>query len=76
MPEEYPNCDISFKVIIIGNSCKTFFLFNLLFKNIGVGKEELTAHFKKESFSNNYNSTIGFEFYKYNIKINNKKIRL
>ena len=55
--EEYPNYDINFKIIIIGNS--------------GVGKTCITNNAVTNSFSNEYKSTIGMEIFSLYIKIKN-----
>ena len=60
--EDYPNYDLSFKVIVIGNS--------------GVGKSCLSMQATKHKFENNYLATVGFEFFAFNLKIDNKVIKL
>ena len=62
LPEEQTKYDISFKVIVIGDS--------------GVGKTCLTNKATKNIFDENYNATIGFEFLTFNIKFNSKIVRL
>ena len=62
LPEEISNFDLSFKIIIIGDS--------------GVGKSCLTNSAIKNIFEDNYNATIGFEFITFNIKIDGKIIKL
>ena len=59
LPEDYPNYDLSFKVIVIGNS--------------GVGKSCLSVKATKNIFTESYSATIGFEFFTFNIKLNNNK---
>ena len=54
--------DLKFKVIIIGDS--------------GVGKSCLLVKALQNKFSEQYNSTIGFEFYSYDLKIDNQFIRI
>lgn len=54
--------DLSFKMIIIGDS--------------GVGKSSLTIKAIKNQFQEVYTSTVGFEFYTFNIKVNDKIIKL
>ena len=54
--------DILFKIIIIGNS--------------GVGKSSLSHYGTTKQFLENYKPTLGFEYYKYNAIVNDKKIRL
>ena len=60
--EDYPNYDLSFKVIVIGNS--------------GVGKSCLSMKATKQKFENNYLATVGFEFFAFNMKIDGKVIKL
>jgi small GTP-binding protein len=60
LPEDYPNYDLSFKVIVIGNS--------------GVGKSCLSVKATKNIFTESYSATIGFEFFTFNIKLNNNKV--
>jgi len=60
--ENFPNHDFNFKIIMIGDS--------------GVGKSCLTMKATKNLFENYYSSTVGFEFYTFNIRIKDKVIRL
>lgn len=62
LPEDYSNYDLSFKIIVIGDS--------------GVGKSCLTMRATKNLFDNNYNATVGFEFFTFNVKINNQVVKL
>ena len=62
MPDDYTQYDLSFKVIVIGDS--------------GVGKSCLTNKATNNIFEENYNATIGFEFFTFNIKMYNKIIKL
>ena len=62
LKEDFPNFDLNFKIIIIGDS--------------GVGKSCLTMKATKNIFENFYSSTVGFEFYTFNVKIKDKNIRL
>jgi small GTP-binding protein len=62
LKEDYPNYDLSFKVIVIGNS--------------GVGKSCLSMQATKHKFENNYLATVGFEFFAFNMKLDNKVIKL
>ena len=50
------------KLVIIGDS--------------GVGKSSLTTKATKDYFENYYSPTVGFEFYTFNVRINDKNIRL
>ena len=62
LSEDYTNFDMSFKLIVIGDS--------------GVGKSCLTVKAIKETFDDAYNATVGFEFFTFNIKLNGKVIKL
>ena len=53
------NYDLAFKTIIIGNS--------------GVGKSCISMRATRDLFKNDYVSTIGFEYFKYYIKLKGKK---
>jgi small GTP-binding protein len=54
--------DLSFKLILIGNA--------------GVGKSSLTINAIQHTFSDNYKTTIGFEFSSLNYKMGNKIVKL
>lgn len=58
LSDEYPNYDITFKIIVIGDSF--------------VGKSSITTRGTKNYFEENYSATVGFEFVTSNIKINEK----
>ena len=62
LSEDYTNFDLSFKLIVIGDS--------------GVGKSCLTNNAIKSTFNDAYNATVGFEFFTFNIKLNDKVIKL
>ena len=62
LPEDYTNFDLSFKIIVIGDS--------------GVGKSCLTNNAVKNIFDDSYNATVGFEFFTFNVKINDKIVKL
>jgi small GTP-binding protein len=62
LPEDYTNYDISFKLIVIGDS--------------GVGKSCLTNNAVKNVFEEDYNATVGFEFFTFNVNILEKIIKL
>jgi Ras-related protein Rab-2A len=62
LPEDYTNFDLSFKLIVIGDS--------------GVGKSCLTNNAVKNIFDDAYNATVGFEFFTFNVKINDKIVKL
>jgi len=60
--EDFLQFDLSFKIIIIGD--------------ISVGKSCLTMKATKDYFENYYSPTVGFEFYTFNVKIDEQNIRL
>lgn len=62
LPEDYSQYDISFKVIVIGDSY--------------VGKSCITLKATKNAFESNYNTTVGFEFCSFNLKMDEKIIKL
>ena len=62
LSENFPCHDFNFKIIMIGDS--------------GVGKSCLIMKATKNLFENFYSSTVGFEFYTFNILIKDKVIRL
>ena len=62
LPEDITQYDLSFKMIVIGDS--------------GVGKSCLTNKATKNLFEETYNATVGFEFFTFNLKLNNKIIKL
>ena len=62
LPEDYPQYDLSFKLIFIGDS--------------SVGKSCLTSKAVKNNFEEYYQATVGFEFLTFNMKVNDKVIKL
>jgi small GTP-binding protein len=62
LPDDYAQYDLTFKLIIIGDS--------------GVGKSNLALKATKNLFESNYSATVGFEFFTFNLKINDKVIKL
>ena len=62
LPESTNKHDLSFKVIIIGDS--------------GVGKSSLANKAIKNKFESNYNATIGFDCFQFYVKINDKVVKL
>ena len=62
LPEDYTQYDLSFKIIVIGDS--------------GVGKTCLSNKATKNVFEDSYNATVGFEFFSFNLKLNDKIIKL
>ena len=62
LSEEFTEYDLSFKIIVVGDS--------------GVGKSCLTMRGTKNHFEDFYSPTVGFEFFTFNIRINDKNIKL
>ena len=62
LPDDFLQYDLSFKIIVIGDS--------------GVGKSCLTNRATTNLFEDTYNATVGFEFLSFNVKINEKVIKL
>ena len=62
LPEDFPHYDLYFKIILLGNS--------------NVGKSELVMNATKNTFEESDKSTVGFEFFPFNMKIGNKVIKL
>ena len=62
LDEYHKKYDLNFKIIVIGN--------------IGVGKSCLSLKATKGIFLEEYISTIGFEFYCFNVKVDEKIIKL
>ncbi len=62
LTEEFSEYDLSFKIIVVGDS--------------GVGKSCLTMKGTKNHFEECYSPTVGFEFFTFNIRINDKNIKL
>jgi len=62
LPENTDKEDLSFKVIIIGDS--------------NVGKSSLANKAIKNKFDSGYSATIGFDFFSFFVKINNKVLKL
>ena len=62
LPEDYAQYDLSFKIIVIGDS--------------GVGKSCLTTKAVKNSFEEYYQATVVFEFLTFNLKLNDCIIKL
>jgi len=60
--EENNHFDLSFKIIVIGDS--------------GVGKSCLTMKATKNIFEDNSTATVGFEFFSFNMKLNDKIVKL
>jgi small GTP-binding protein len=62
LPDEYTNFDLSFKLVVIGDS--------------GVGKSCLTTQAVRNNFEEFYTATVGFEFLTFNMRINNNVLKL
>ena len=62
LPEDFAQYDISFKIIVIGDS--------------SVGKSCLTAQAVRNNFVEFYQATVGFEFLTFNLRINSKVVKL
>ena len=62
LPDDYAQYDLSFKIIVIGDN--------------GVGKSCFTNKSTKNIFEDDYNATIGFEFFTFNIKLQETIIKL
>ena len=62
LPEDFAQYDISFKIIVIGDS--------------GVGKSCLTTQAVRNNFEEFYTATVGFEFLTFNMRINNNVLKL
>ena len=62
LPDDYPKNDLSFKIIIIGNS--------------GVGKSCISIRATKNVFETEHIATVGFELFTFNIFIKEKVLKL
>lgn len=62
LSDDFSQYDLSFKLIVVGDS--------------GVGKSCLTLKATKNYFEDNYSPTVGFEFFTFNVKINDQNIKL
>ena len=62
LPQDKTKFDLSFKMIVLGDP--------------GVGKSCLTTQAIKNIFNEAYNSTVGFEYINFNVKLNDKIIKL
>jgi len=62
LPDDYQYYDLSFKIIVIGDS--------------GVGKTCITNQATKLKFDDCYKATVGMEFYSLGVKLNNILIKL
>ena len=62
LEEQHKQYDLNFKIIVIGN--------------VGVGKSCLSLKATKGIFTEEYTSTVGFEFYCFNVRIDGKVVKL
>ena len=62
LPDDYNKYDYSFKMIVVGDA--------------GVGKSCLTSKASKGIFEETYAATRGFEFLAFNVKLNDKVVKL
>ena len=62
LPEDFAQYDISFKIIVIGDS--------------SVGKSCLTTQAVRNNFIEFYQATVGFEFLTFNLRINSNVVKL
>ena len=62
LPEDYAQYDISFKILVIGDS--------------SVGKSCLTTQAVRNKFIDFYQTTVGFEFLTFNLRINSNVVKL
>ena len=62
LSDEFYQYDLSFKIIVIGNS--------------GVGKSCLALKATKNKFLENHQPTVGVEFFIFNVRVNDKNIKL
>lgn len=62
LAEDNQHFDLSFKIIVIGDS--------------GVGKSCITMKATKNQFDENSTATVGFEFFSFNMKIDDKILKL
>jgi Ras-related protein Rab-1A len=76
LPDDYPQYDLSFKIIIIGDSGRYNINISKFINILGVGKSCLAIKATKNVFENNYLATVGFEFFTFNVRMNEKVIKL
>lgn len=62
LPDDFAKYELSFKMIVIGDA--------------GVGKSCLTMKATKNIFEDFYSATVGFEFFTFNVQLDNKYVRL
>lgn len=74
LPENHENYDVTFKIIVIGNKSNYYIsykIFLILIIIIEVGKSCLSILATRNNFEHNYIATVGFEFFIFNIRLNN-----
>ena len=62
LSDDFPNFDLSFKLIIVGDS--------------GVGKSCISIKASRNYFEDFYSPTVGFEFLTFNVKVEDKTVKL
>ena len=62
LSDDFPNFDLSFKLILVGDS--------------GVGKSCLSIKASRNYFEDFYSPTVGFEFLTFNVKVQDKAVKL
>ena len=62
LSDDFPNFDLSFKLILVGDS--------------GVGKSCLSIKASRNYFEDFYSPTVGFEFLTFNVKVQEKAVKL
>ena len=62
LPDDYTQYDLSFKIIVIGDS--------------GVGKSCITNKATRNIFEENYNATVGFEYFNFNVRFDDIIVKL
>ena len=74
LSENQKSYDLAFKIVLVGNESNyiSFKLFLILI--IEVGKSCLSLQTKKKGFEENYESTVGFEFFNFHICLNKENI--
>ena len=76
LSEDQKSYDLAFKIVLVGNESNyiSFKLFLILIIIIEVGKSCLSLQTKKKGFEENYESTVGFEFFNFHICLNKENI--
>ena len=62
LSKDYEKYDMSFKVLILGNA--------------ETGKSKIALRINNNKYDDIYDKTIGFEFFSFNIKINNTVVKI